>query len=150
MGTHRCSEFSGFAGSGGSSTSDLSTPFILLCTLTQLHLGHPDHPAPEGISLFNGQAVSPGDHGHHIHSPAQPPQELNVQRPKAARDRTVTAAGGGWMSEVQKSTRSSQPSSGPPAASGSPHQWPVGGTKYTQQCTRVSGMWRWRVMRSSS
>lgn len=31
-----------------------------------------------------------------------------------------------------------------------PHQCPVGGTKYTQQCTRVSGMCRWRVMRSSS
>lgn len=30
------------------------------------------------------------------------------------------------------------------------HQCPVGGTKYTQQCTRVSGMWRWRVMRISS
>lgn len=52
-----------------------------LCTLTQLHFGHPDHPAPEGVSFFNGQAVSPGDHGHHIHSPAQPPQELNVQGP---------------------------------------------------------------------
>jgi hypothetical protein len=48
------------------------------CPLTQLRLGHPDHPAPEGISFFNGQAVSPGDHRHHIHSPAQPPQELNV------------------------------------------------------------------------
>lgn len=31
-----------------------------------------------------------------------------------------------------------------------PHQCPVGGTKYTQQCTRVSEMWRLRVMRISS
>lgn len=100
MGTHRCSEFSGFAESGEPRIQDLSPPtYSVPCPLTQLCLGRPGHPAPEGVSFFNGQAVSPGDDRNYIHSSAQPSQELNVQGPQATRR---SQQGSGWMSEGRK------------------------------------------------
>ena len=74
----------------------------------------PDHPVPEGLSLLNGQAVGPGYHGHHVHSPAEPLQELKVQGPQAAQ---VGHDGGeGMMSRCQPTPT---PGSLPPPPTGS-------------------------------
>lgn len=86
--------------------------------------------------LLQGERVGLGDHRHHVDDLAEPPHELQVEGPQPERD-------------------GPSPCCPPPAAPmgarvGGTHQWPVGGTKYTQPWTLVSGIFLLRVMRISS